>query len=104
MCCDRHGGRQLEFAKQSRQLDAFFQRQVGRLDLLERIANAIGQIRRARQVIAITEHGEDLTINGLSREEVRAEAAALERLRNTHPDLTILHGSELNIPQGRGLS
>jgi DNA polymerase (family 10) len=52
---------------------------------------------RGLRYIAITEHGEDLTINGLSRDEVRAEAGELARLRELHPGMVILHGAELNI-------
>ncbi len=56
---------------------------------------------RGLQYIAITEHAENLAINGLSRDEVRSEANEIARLRNEYPDLTILHGSELNIgPDG----
>jgi DNA polymerase (family 10) len=58
---------------------------------------------RGLEYIAMTEHGEDLTINGLSRDEVAAEAEELERLRGEYPDLTILHGSELNIGPDGGL-
>ena len=49
------------------------------------------------QYIAITEHGEDLAINGLSRDQIAAERREFERLRLENPDLTILSGSELNI-------
>ena len=57
---------------------------------------------RGLEYIAITEHGEDLAINGLSREEVLAEREVIELLREQHPALTILHGAELNIgPDGR---
>lgn len=52
---------------------------------------------RGLEYIAMTEHGEDLTINGLSRSEVLEERSVLEELRLAHPGLTILHGAELNI-------
>jgi DNA polymerase (family 10) len=55
---------------------------------------------RGLDYVAITEHGEDLAINGLSRERVRAERVELERLRHEYPDLLILHGAELNIGAG----
>ena len=45
----------------------------------------------------MTEHGEDLAINGLSREQIAAERLEFERLRLEYPNLTILSGSELNI-------
>ena len=70
----------------------------GRSSLDDMVAVAAA---RGLEYIAITEHGEDLSINGLSRDEVRAEADELIRLREAHPALTILHGSELNIgPDG----
>lgn len=52
---------------------------------------------RGLEYIAMTEHAEDLTINGLNREQVMAERIELERLRAEYPRLTILQGSELNI-------
>ncbi len=52
---------------------------------------------RGLEYVALTEHGEDLAINGLSRAEVSDEAIELDRLRKEYPDLEILHGSELNI-------
>jgi DNA polymerase (family 10) len=70
----------------------------GRSTLDEMVAAAV---ERGLEYIAITEHGEDLTINGLSREEVQAEAAEIDRLRSAYPGLVILHGAELNIgPEG----
>ena len=56
---------------------------------------------RGLDYVAITDHAEDLAINGLSREEVLTERAEIDVLRDVHPDVTILHGAELNIgPQG----
>jgi len=66
----------------------------GRSSLDDMVATAAG---RGLEYIAITEHAEDLAINGLSRDEVRREAVELTRLRDEYPELTILHGSELNI-------
>jgi DNA polymerase (family 10) len=49
----------------------------------------------------MTEHAEDLAINGLSRDEVRREREEIDRLRAEYPNLVILHGAELNIgPDG----
>jgi DNA polymerase (family 10) len=71
----------------------------GRSSLDDMVAAAV---ERGLEYIAITEHAEDLAINGLSRDEVRREAAELARLRDEYPQLAILHGSELNIgPDGR---
>jgi DNA polymerase (family 10) len=52
---------------------------------------------RGLEYIAITEHGEDLSINGLSKETVIEERVQIEELRARYPDLVILHGAELNI-------
>ena len=70
----------------------------GRSSLDDMVAAAA---ERGLDYIAMTEHGEDLRINGLSREEVAAEQIEIERLREEYPALTILRGSELNIgPDG----
>jgi DNA polymerase (family 10) len=66
----------------------------GRSPLDDMVAAAVS---RGLEYIAMTEHGEDLAINGLSREQITAERRELERLRVEYPDLTILSGSELNI-------
>ena len=66
----------------------------GRSTLEDMVATAAA---RGLEYIGLTEHGEDLAINGLSREEIVAERAVIERLREEHPDLTILQGAELNI-------
>ena len=66
----------------------------GRSTLEDMVATAAA---RGLEYIGLTEHGEDLAINGLSREEIVAERAVIERLREQHPDLTILQGAELNI-------
>ncbi len=52
---------------------------------------------RGLAYIAMTEHAEDLAINGLSRERVLEMSDALERLRPGYPAMAILQGSELNI-------
>ncbi len=58
-------------------------------------------LERGLEYVAITDHAEDLTINGLSRDEVLEEAAAINEQRERLPDLEILHGVELNIgPDG----
>ncbi len=70
----------------------------GRSSLADMVAAAAS---RGLEYIAITEHGEDLSINGLSRDQVAKEREQLEMLRGRFPTLTILHGSELNIdPDG----
>jgi len=66
----------------------------GRSSLEDMIAAAAA---RGLDYLAMTEHGENLAINGLSREDVLAEGAEIERLRDRYPDMVILHGAELNI-------
>jgi DNA polymerase (family 10) len=72
----------------------------GRSSLDDMVAQAA---ERGLEYIAITEHGEDLAINGLSRKEVAEERRAIARLREEFPGLTILHGAELNIGPDGGL-
>jgi len=58
-------------------------------------------VDRGLEYVAITDHAEDLVINGLSREEVREERLEIERERERRPEIEILHGAELNIgPDG----
>jgi len=72
----------------------------GRSSLDDMVAAAAD---RGLGYLAITEHGEDLTINGLSRREVKEEGVEIARLRLQYPDMTILHGAELNIDPAGGL-
>lgn len=72
----------------------------GRSDLADMVAEAA---RRGLEYIAMTEHGEDLRINGLNREQIAAEKVEIERLREQYPQLTILRGSELNIAPDGGV-
>jgi DNA polymerase (family 10) len=52
---------------------------------------------RGYAYLAITDHAEDLAINGATREQLRAQRRQIDALRRRHPGLAILHGSELNI-------
>ncbi len=52
---------------------------------------------RGYQYVAITDHGEDLAINGSSREEMRAHHARIRDLQEKYPDIRLLFGCELNI-------
>ena len=52
---------------------------------------------RGLEYVALTDHAEDLAINGLSRDEVLAERVEIETQRERFDDLVILHGVELNI-------
>lgn len=49
------------------------------------------------EYVAITDHAEDLAINGVGREEMLAQRRYIDRLRPGYPGLRILHGVELNI-------
>ncbi|GMR02116.1 MAG: DNA polymerase/3'-5' exonuclease PolX [Acidimicrobiia bacterium] len=49
------------------------------------------------EYVAITDHGEDLAMNGLSRERMIEQGDEIERQRDRFPNLAILHGVELNI-------
>ncbi len=71
----------------------------GRSSLDEMIAAAAARY----QYVAMTEHAEDLAINGLSRDQVGEERVELDRLRAQYPELSILQGSELNIGPDGGL-
>jgi len=46
---------------------------------------------------AVTDHAENLSINGLSREQVRARRGDLRRVQETVPQMRLLDGAELNI-------
>jgi DNA polymerase (family X) len=72
----------------------------GRSDLNDMVRTAAGL---GLDYIAMTEHGEDLRINGLSRAKVARERVEIERLREEYPRLTILRGSELNIAPDGGV-
>ena len=58
---------------------------------------------RGYQYLAITDHGEDLAINGSSREQMLAHRDAIRELQKEYPNLTILFGCELNIGASGGL-
>lgn len=56
---------------------------------------------RGRQWLAITDHAEDLTMNGMSRDEMLAQRDRLRELEDERGDIRLLHGTELNIaPDG----
>jgi DNA polymerase (family 10) len=70
----------------------------GRSSLEEMVAAASS---RGYEYLAITEHGEDLAINGSSREEMLAHRQRIAGLQGRFPDMTLLYGCELNIgPDG----
>ena len=53
--------------------------------------------KRGYRYMAITDHAEDLSINGATREQLLAQRRSISRLQPKHPDLAILQGVELNI-------
>jgi DNA polymerase (family X) len=72
----------------------------GRMTLDELVAAAA---RRGLEYLAVTDHGEDLTINGVSREGMLAQRRALRELEEAGGDIALLHGAELNIGVDGGL-
>lgn len=70
----------------------------GRSTLEEMVTAASG---RGFEYLAITDHGEDLTINGSTWEEMLEHRDHIRRVQEEHPDLHLLWGCELNIgPDG----
>lgn len=70
----------------------------GRSPLEEVVARAAS---RGYEYLAITDHAEDLAINGVSREQLMEQRDALAALQPQYPDLLLLQGAELNIgPEG----
>ena len=52
---------------------------------------------RGYSYVAITDHAENLTINGMTRDAVAARRRTVDTLRERYPDIRILEGCELNI-------
>ena len=70
----------------------------GRSTLEEMVAAAAA---RGFSYLAITDHGEDMGMNGVSRERLLAQRTAIRALDAAYPRLRLLHGVELNIgPDG----
>ena len=58
-------------------------------------------VDRGLDYLAITDHAEDLTINGVSRSAMVEQRARLRALEQQRGDIRLLHGAELNIgPDG----
>ena len=66
------------------------------------LEDMVGQAKaRGYAYLAITDHGEDLAINGVDREGLLAQRETLRKLQKKHRKLRLLHGVELNIgPEG----
>lgn len=70
----------------------------GRSSLEDIVARAS---ERDYEYLAITDHGENLTINGVSRERLATQRALIDELQRTYPSMRLLQGCELNIaPDG----
>jgi len=54
-------------------------------------------VARGLDYLAITDHAENLRINGVSREAMLEQRAALRALEQRRGDIRLLHGAELNI-------
>ena len=70
----------------------------GRSSLEEMVEAAI---EAGYQYVAFTDHGEDLAINGSSAKEMLAHRDRIRELNESHPEIELLFGCELNIgPRG----
>lgn len=72
----------------------------GRSTLEEMVEAAVA---RGHEYVAITEHGEDLAMNGSSREQMDTHRHAIGVLGERHPRIRLLFGCELNIGPDGGL-
>ena len=72
----------------------------GRSSLSDMVKAAVGA---GLEYVAITDHGEDLAINGLSREEMDAHRRQVASLGEQYPQIELLFGCELNIGAEGGL-
>ncbi|MFO7776922.1 MAG: DNA polymerase/3'-5' exonuclease PolX [Nitriliruptoraceae bacterium] len=66
----------------------------GRDPLEELVAGAVA---RGLDYLAITDHAEDLRMNGVSRAAMLEQRQALRSLEQRRGDIRLLHGAELNI-------
>lgn len=70
----------------------------GRMSLEALVEAAAG---RGYRYLAVTDHAENLRVNGVSRQGMLEQRERLEDLAGRRPELHLLHGSELNIgPEG----
>lgn len=72
----------------------------GRSTVAEMVVEAAG---RGYEYLAITDHGEDLAINGSNQEEMLEHRDVIRALQADYPDMTLLFGCELNIGPTGGL-
>ena len=62
-----------------------------------------GAVERGLEYLAVTDHAEDLRINGVSREAMLEQRSRLRELEDERGDIRLLHGAELNIAVDGGL-
>jgi DNA polymerase (family 10) len=72
----------------------------GRSSLPDMVAKAAA---KGYRYLAITDHGEDLAINGSNREEMLEHRENIRELQKQYPKMTIMYGCELNIGASGGL-
>jgi DNA polymerase (family 10) len=72
----------------------------GRSTLDEMVEAALA---RGYEYVAFTDHGEDLAINGSSREVMLEHRDRIRELQERYPDIRLLFGCELNIGPDGGL-
>ncbi|MEE8332145.1 MAG: DNA polymerase/3'-5' exonuclease PolX [Acidimicrobiia bacterium] len=58
---------------------------------------------RGLEYLAITDHGENLSINGATKSQMLGMRRKLEKLQKQYPDMALLWGCELNIGADGGL-
>jgi len=58
---------------------------------------------RGYEYLAITDHAENLAMNGVSREQLAAQRKQIDALRGRYPGVHLLHGTELNIDRDGGV-
>ena len=66
----------------------------GKSTLAEMVSAAAAQ---GYSYLAITDHGEDLSINGVKQEQMLEHREDIAALQDDYPDMTLLFGCELNI-------
>jgi DNA polymerase (family 10) len=72
----------------------------GRSSLEEMVGAAIAA---GYEYVAFTDHGEDLAINGSTREEMLAHRDRIREVGAAYPEISLLFGCELNIGPDGGL-
>ncbi len=72
----------------------------GRSSVEEMVAAAAA---KGYSYLAITDHGEDLAINGSNREQMLEHRDKIAALQPSYPNMTLLFGCELNIGPDGGL-